>query len=264
MEFTEEEFKCPYIPPCDGSGYFHNDKHVIVSKCHCLPVRFAKLQAARSGIPANYLNKSFDDFTPENDYQKEILEALKLYVDKWKVFRAEGRGISLFSKDTRCGKSHCACALTQALIEKYHPDIANFDSTFALFVNVTTWVSHWRSYFAMFGVKSKEGSEVDEEERRACVEPLWRLDKKMEIAEFLVLDDLGEVPGSAYVNSKLYALIEHRTSNALPTMITSNSSWAHIRKMYGDDGIRIADRLEELSLGYTFCFDKPLKLKKKK
>ena len=253
-----ENDKCP-IEICDGSGIITYEDNTY-SECNCRKAMHVQNYVAKALIPSAYKNKMFDDFDPEHKGQEEIIVKLREYVDQWEERREDGYGVTLMSKETRVGKSHLACAVAHALIEKHQKSI---EEDLVVFVNVTNWIDRWRAFYARFNPDS-EMDTIDLGERQKEIDALCALDSRMNNCGLLILDDIGEVPCTQFVSSKLYSVVEYRTSNNRPILITSNHSWREMQGKYGDDGVRITDRLEEKSNCYTFKFDKPLQKRKVK
>jgi hypothetical protein len=67
-------------------------------------------------------------------------------------------------------------------------------------------------------------------------------------ARLILLDDLGKQKMSDRAELELYDLLEHRTSNMLPTMWTANSAGTELLQMFSvDRGEAIIRRLAEFS-----------------
>ena len=252
----ENNEKCP-LGICDGSGIIVYEDNTY-SECQCKKDTHVQNYLEKALIPTMYLNKTFADFDPEHAGQVDILNEVRSYVNTWEDMKKNGIGMSFISRGTRLGKSHLACAVGHALIEKYQKSI---EDDIVLFVNLTNWIEKWKSFFARFSKENEEQGLVDLAEKQKEIDALCRLDTRMNSCDLLIMDDVGEVPGSAYVSSKLYSVVEYRTSNGKPMLITSNHYWSDIASKYGDDGVRITDRLRERSEGFIFSFDDPLKKK---
>jgi DNA replication protein DnaC len=250
--------RCP-LNICDGSGIILYEDNTY-AECQCRRAMHIQNYLGKAFIPLAYKNKTFGDFDPTHENQIEMLERLKEYVSEWSLMSMAGEGVSLISTSTRVGKSHMACAVAHALIERYQQSI---EDDVVLFINVTNWIDRWKLFYAKFG-KDADEDFIDYEEKQKEINALGGLDTRMNHADLLILDDIGEVPGTDYVCSKLYSVVEYRTSNNKPILITSNHPWETIARKYGDDGVRIVDRLKEKSANHTFYFDVPLPKKKVK
>lgn len=254
----ENNEKCP-LNICDGTGIITFEDNTYV-ECKCRIAMHLQNYIDKAQIPVDYRNKSFEDFDPKHKGQTEMLNKLREYVDNWQEFQVKGIGISMISKATRVGKSHLACAIAHALIDKYQKSI---EEDLVYFVNVTNWIDRWRAFYARFNIDA-DPTMIDWDERQKEIDSLCSADTQMNNCGLLILDDIGEVPCSQFVSSKLYSVIEYRTSNNKPILITSNHDWKIMQGKYGDDGVRITDRLEEKLLGYIFYFDKPLEKRRVK
>ena len=253
-----ENEKCP-LNICDGTGVIIYEDNTY-SECPCRKAMHFQNYLDKARIPIAYKNKTFDEFDPKDQDQKDFLLELKMYVNTWNEVHSRGMGISLISNSTRIGKSHLACSVAHALIEKYQKSI---EEDLVVFVNVTNWIDSWRAFHARFN-KDIDDEFIDAAEKQKEIDKLCNLDSRMNNCEFLILDDIGEVPGTPFVNSKLYSVVEYRTSNNKPILITSNHPWDTIKIKYGDDGIRITDRLKEKSMNHTFIFDHAVPRRKQK
>lgn len=63
------------------------------------------------------------------------------------------------------------------------------------------------------------------------------------LAPFLVLDDLGTEKLSDWVQEKLYAILDWRYGQELPTLVTSNLTLAELASHYRAHGPRLASRI---------------------
>ncbi|SMO92247.1 DNA replication protein [Melghirimyces algeriensis] len=71
---------------------------------------------------------------------------------------------------------------------------------------------------------------------------------------FLVIDDIGVREGSDAFNMDLLDLVDHRVSNLLPTVYTSNVPIEDLRDMYDEKG-RIFDRVRDMCIPVEFNGD---------
>jgi DNA replication protein DnaC len=115
------------------------------------------------------------------------------------------------------GKTHLACSIANDLIR---------GGTEVLFVVVPDYLDEIKHSW-------DEGSESSEKEI---------LDRAREVA-VLVMDDLGAHSYSEWTKSRIYAILNHRINNSLPTIITSNLEYLEIGN-YLD--YRISSRITEL------------------
>lgn len=62
-------------------------------------------------------------------------------------------------------------------------------------------------------------------------------------ADFLIIDDLGTELKNEWGSSRIYRIIDERYRNNLPTVITTNLTFANMNKRYDE---RVSDRLREM------------------
>ena len=79
---------------------------------------------------------------------------------------------------------------------------------------------------------------------------LWRY----EAADFLVLDDIGSEKATEWAQQTLFQLVNHRFTNDLATVYTSNLSLAALASHIGE---RTADRIAEQTRGSVFSLRGP-------
>jgi len=252
-----ETNKCP-LGICSGGGLIWYEDNSC-SECECRRPFHLQNYLKHSLIPKGYLDKTFDDFEVKDSMQSRIIDKLKEYVDAWPSCKEKGWGVSIISDKSRIGKSHLACAVGHAIIEKYQVSI---ERDVVLFINVTEWIDKWKMFYMKWGTDSEETKNNPLRWQEANV--IFNLEGRMKQTELLILDDIGEAPSTDFVSSKLYTLIEHRSSNLKPILITSNNPWEVIERKYNDDGIRIVNRLQETSMIYTFFLDRPMTRKVRK
>lgn len=111
-------------------------------------------------------------------------------------FAEEPEGWLLFQGGYGCGKTHLAAAIANFRIGLGHP---------TLFINVADLLDHLRATF-------NPSSNIT-------------YDKQFELIRtipLLILDDLGTQSNTDWSKEKLFQIFNHRYSNQLPTVITTN------------------------------------------
>lgn len=117
------------------------------------------------------------------------------------------------------GKTHLASAMILKRIE---------DGRESLFVSVPEWLQEMR------GEMDGKGGNAFEAVKNA---------------PFLVLDDLGAEKGSQWVSEKLYMLLNHRYSQQMQTVITTNRmNPSDLAESLGEQGQRIVSRLAQMGV----------------
>ena len=121
------------------------------------------------------------------------------------------------------GKTHLAVALMNELIrEKRVP---------CLFVTIPELLDNLR------GTYDDPNRDIDD----------WM--EAVKNADFLVLDDLGSEKATAWVQERLFVIINHRYLESLPTVITSNTRPINLPRQLGE---RTASRIFSMCTGIEF------------
>lgn len=251
---------CPHNL-CDGTGFrLVGEPGQGAEECPCRTEKLPLLCRQKAGFPDQYLDATFDNFVPKAIYpaQKEALDGLRAYVESWDEHRALGDCAAILGP-TRVGKSHLAIAVARGVMDKVQRSL---DEDFVMFINITNWVDRWRRYWIAWppGTPAEARWQDPDWVRQTSI--LTRTNERMDAVSLLVLDDLGEVKPDPSILNRIYGVVDHRTSNNLPMVVTANYSWADIASRYGDDGQRIVDRLREKSVDRAYIFEKT-KLKRK-
>ena len=168
-------------------------------------------EAIVTSFGKKYIGATFNNFRTENPSQERALDACEEFSvsgegDHW-VYLWGGPGT---------GKTHlCAATMRAILVPNNAIRVRG--------LNVLDMILNMRS-------KVFKGSEITEEEyvERAS-------------SGVLILDDLGAEKITDWVRQAIYAIINRRERNGIPTMITSNLSLDDLAKNLGDD--RITSRI---------------------
>lgn len=197
---------------CFGSGWLVLDDGGAgrAARCSCRDVRPPLNETLmRYGVPERYLNCTLDSFNTVGDGRSQEEEQLlaaqvgcQQYVDDFlSLSERQGPVFSetglLFYGAPGCGKTHLAVAVMSALVERY--------AVRARFQDWTTLIAEIRSSFSRDSDDSAE----------ALLRPVKQ-------AQLLVFDELGAQRPSPWVSEMLYLVINHRYSNRLPTLFTTN------------------------------------------
>lgn len=168
-----------------------------------------------SGIPKEYVNKQGKDFNwglygQDVTPQKKLVNA---FVQQFKEFQKQGRGLYISSKAKGSGKTMLACCLANEVMKRYDLSIK--------FINAPDYVD-------------LERSKLDSDREKK---------KKILGSSLLILDDIGaEATDQDWVNSIIFRLVDYRRVNILPTIFTSNFE---LDKLKCDE--RTVDRITEIS-----------------
>lgn len=166
--------------------------------------------------------------TPEN--QKQIKLARR-YVDKFSELYEKNQGL-LFYGDVGTGKTHIACCIGNALMEKL--------------------VSVFATSFVKILQKSKGFKSTDDEDAYIA---------KMNSARLLILDDLGAERGTDYALEIVYNIIDTRYRSGKPMIVTTNLTMNEMQEENDIRLHRIYDRIFEVCFPVEFR-GKSLRMKK--
>ena len=161
------------------------------------------LRAQWTGIPERFKAVSFDNFT----YMKGKENAFKA------AMRWSGETSKVLSGPPGRGKTHLMCAMGIREIERGKQ---------VQFVEITRFLD---------GLKARFGTDQ--------VQPYF---DKIANVQLLLMDDLGAEQDGSWVEERLRALINHRYSRQLPTVITTNMGYSETRQRLGE---AVASRMTE-------------------
>lgn len=166
----------------------------------------------RANLPPRYREATFETFPPEVS-KEVVVQAL----DALARSRDETRGVYLWGA-FGVGKTGLACAALNRRIEQQWP---------GLFVTVSAFLDWVR------GTYDRQSEETtDDVMQRVSTSP------------FLVLDDLGAEYLTRWGRDRLFAVINHRDTHNLLTLITSNYAPDEIAiRLAGDDDLREGKRI---------------------
>jgi DNA replication protein DnaC len=185
--------------------------------------RVASLQE-RSGLTKRLRDYSFMNFHRGSEESRPARAAARVwdYFLNWEENKAAGKGLYL-GGGVGTGKTHLAVALMNELIR--------YKRVPCLFVTIPELLDNLR------GTYDNPNRNIDE----------WM--EAVKNADFLVLDDLGSEKATAWVQERLFVIINHRYLESLPTVITSNTPPINLASQVGE---RTASRILSMSTGIEF------------
>lgn len=155
-------------------------------------------------------------FYNDDGSQPELMKAARNYVENFKNFKKDGRGLLLYG-NVGSGKTYVAACIANALVDKGTP------------VMMTN--------FARIANKLQESFEG----RQAYLDSLNKFD-------LLVIDDLAAERKTEYMQEIVFNVVDARYRSGLPMIITTNLGITAIRNSTETAEQRVFDRILEKCL----------------
>lgn len=193
----------------DGNGY-----EFILPSTRITNVE-SDFRRVRAMMPFEFINLTGKDFL-WGRYKADVSECKDMvnrYIMRYLEFKAKGMGLYIYSGTKGSGKTMLSCCLLNEIPRRYSGSVK--------FVNILDFLE-----------MTKKGFNGDDGDLQAIYE-----------AGLLVLDDIGVQMSKEWVETVLYRLVNHRYTQRLPTIYTSNIP---IDGLKMDD--RITDRIDSTTL----------------
>lgn len=222
-------------------------EHALMCKCEeekircekaeriALGQRLAREQMQKNaGLGKRWSGKTFANFSPRSGQ----LKAYNVICGWAAAYDPQNTtGGLLLCGTVGSGKTHLAAAVANAVISGLRIDDREAeevgkcgkyekDTTPVIFVSTVDLLSRLRSNF------DKKSADRDSD-----------LMERVKSVPLLILDDFGAEKGSDWVSERLFEIIDHRYSEVLPTVLTTNATPEELKKQVGD---RTFDRIKEM------------------
>lgn len=195
------------------------EKNKVPTLCKCREAENNRMVAEREAgerqirADARRVNalpdKGMRNWTFENDDKtnSKLSYAMQKYCDNFSKFKEDGKGLMLYG-GLGTGKSFFAACIVNRLVEQYK---AKFITT---------------SFLATLKFDGRED-----------------FIKEVERADIVVLDDIGAERGTEYMQELIFSIVDIRTRNSLPLIVTTNLTPDQINKSNDFTTLRIFDRI---------------------
>ncbi|MDR9852955.1 DNA replication protein [Paenibacillus sp. VCA1] len=198
-------------------------------------------RVAAADIPADYRGVTLQN-SPARGDQAEAYKVIDAYVNTFqRQFGESGERIKslyLFSESPGTGKTTSAAAiLNEYIIRHYIGSIQRNRQALdrpAYFLDVNAW----QTLFLGFN-----RSHVPAETAEPLAAKYYAMEQRAKAAPFVVLDDIGVRSASEPFRADLHGIINHRVTNGLPTVYTSNVTIADLAQVFDK---RLADRVRDM------------------
>ena len=182
-----------------------------------------KLGAAM--IPHRFVSKTFADYRADSDAQKKALTICREYADNFRAHFDEGRCLLLLGKPGT-GKTHLAAAIANQLVTT--------TAATAIYRTVGGILQHIKGSFDReSGYSEKQAYDTYAQ------------------AHLLIIDEVGATKPTEFELATLFAIINARYEEQMPTVIISNLAPKALPEALGE---RCVDRLREGG-GIALTFD---------
>lgn len=192
-------------PLCGGRGWVlaADGGAGTARPCECRKERLQHQLLELSGIPEKYLHCSLDNFHTIHDRRalcdqlEGALAQSRLYADGFLAGDGFTSGGLIYVGPTGVGKTHLAVAVGRAILCRYAARVR--------FVEFTELVHRIQATFDPTSPESK----------REILDPILE-------ADLLILDELGAVRPTAWVQEILYLIVNTRYTRRRATLFTTN------------------------------------------
>lgn len=179
-----------------------------------------------AGIPARFADKTVSGYVARNPGQKLAQNVCQKYVEDFPEHAKVGRSL-VMTGQPGTGKTHLACAILSAVIDRY-------------------------AVSGRFETVSDLLRAIKETYRKDSVESEREVIDRYVYCDLLVVDELGVQVGSEHEKLLLFEVLNGRYQELRPTILLSNLSADELETFMGH---RVMDRYRECGVVLAFDWD---------
>lgn len=186
-------------------------------------------RTASAGLPKDYRYVTLAN-SPAREDQAKAYALLERYVD---TFTGDDvKSLYLWSESPGTGKTTTAAALLNEWMARDYLTALKHGEEPRQFSGIFFDVNEFQTEYNLATMTSDEDG----------IKRLGAVIKRVQGAPFAVIDDLGVRGASEAFRAYLHAIINHRVTNGLPTVYTSNLSLAEMERVFD---ARLYDRIRD-------------------
>jgi len=195
-------------------------------------------RAAAANIPVDYRRVTVADSIVRAE-QNEAYAKVDLYVSTFDRMFSEDRikSLYLFSREPGTGKTTTAASIANTFLIAHYIGSLKRDRQPLQRPVYFLDVNEWQTWFAQFN-----RPRVPDHIAAPASERYYSAMEAAKAAPFLVMDDIGVRDASEAFRGDLHAIINHRVTNRMPTVYTSNVPIEELAQVFDE---RLADRVRD-------------------
>lgn len=222
-EMGEREQLCARCPPTGGRCYDKpnegmrpewrahvarwNAPGLIWTECERWQPYLLDRRMRRWGFPRIMLRAHLAEYDAHTDEESEAVAMLQEYIIDFYGYVRDGAGIAIYG-DVGVGKTTLACAVCRELLERHKIRVAR--------------------YWDVADLLARLRPQKAEDDQRA------QIVQDCMACAVLVLDDLGAHNTTEWVREQIGIIVNHRWSNGLPTITTTNARIEEAEQSIGE------------------------------
>ncbi|WP_242264925.1 DNA replication protein [Bacillus cereus group sp. BfR-BA-01422] len=207
---------------------------------------------AATNLPKEYRHLTLQD-NPVRTTQTKVYKSIEAYVTtfsrQFEVDQATDpkdkiKSMYLFSEETGTGKTTTAAVILNEWIIRHYIGSLQRNRQSLQIPGYFLDVNEWQTLFNEFN-----RSNIPRETAEKSAKEYYRRGSHAKAAPFAVLDDIGVRSATEAFRGDLHAVINHRVTNGLPTVYTSNIPIDELENVFDR---RLYDRVRDLCVVLPF------------